>query len=416
MQAPSTEAADSRIGTVLNERWTLERLIGTGGTAAVYSARHRNGKQVAVKVLRGERTDDPERVQRFVQEGYAANAVGHPAVVAIDDDGVDEAGHVFLVMELLDGESLADRLERDGPFHPEAALAIAAELLDALAAVHDAGIVHRDIKPGNLFLQRDGTLKILDFGVARLRDELKKSETATGTLLGTPAYMAPEQARGRWEQVDVRTDLWAVGATLFTLLSGEHVHESETANEQIALTMTTPARSLRAVCPDLSADLVGWVDRALEYEPTARWTSAVEMGAELQRLRGRSETKTEVSRIRTRAAPGYTGEETRAARSDPRSKSGRRTLVVAGAFLAVIAVGAGYVVWPRPAPAPQAPSVPSPKPADPQVAEPEVPAVSPSKPPARASASAKPSVQRRPPPASPPEARPAARPPLDRRR
>lgn len=278
-------STDSRIGRTLGGRWTLEGLIGVGGTAAVYAARHRNGKRVAVKILHAKFSEDAARVRRFLREGYAANAAGHPCIVSIDDDGVDD-GCAFLVMELLTGECLNAKLTREGPLPVDQVVGYADSLLDALATAHDRGVVHRDIKPENLFLTDSGKVKVLDFGIARLHDESDspRLETRAGAIMGTPAYMAPEQARGRWAEVDARTDLWAVGATLFTLLTGEHVHAAKTPNERLGLAMTTPARSLGTVGADIPEPLVSLVDAALSYEPDERPESAREMQRMLRAL------------------------------------------------------------------------------------------------------------------------------------
>src|SRR5262249_46229315 len=150
---------------------------------------------------------------------------------------------------------------------------------DALSAAHSKGIVHRDLKPANLFVSSSGALKVLDFGIARLREISAVSSMGTnaGSILGTPAFMAPEQARGRPDLIDHQSDLWAVGATLFTLLSGRLVHEAQTVNEQLALAITARARSLATVAPELPAALVAVVDRALSYEKSERWPDAASM-------------------------------------------------------------------------------------------------------------------------------------------
>ncbi|MCA9631121.1 MAG: serine/threonine protein kinase, partial [Myxococcales bacterium] len=230
------QRAQARVGSVLNEKWTLESLLGVGGMAAVYAATHRNKKRGAVKLLHPELSHEPTIRQRFLREGYVANTVDHPGAVRVDDDDVTEDGAAFLVMELLEGETLESRAERKGGRLPVSeVLPVADQLLDVLIAAHAKGIVHRDLKPENLFLTRAGVLKVLDFGIARLRENNEKSTaTQTGSTMGTPAFMAPEQARGRWEDVDARTDLWAVGAILFNLLSGRLVFEARTTNEMLA--------------------------------------------------------------------------------------------------------------------------------------------------------------------------------------
>ncbi len=258
-------------------KWTLDAVLGFGGMATVYAATHRNNSRVAIKMLHPEVSLDAEVNSRFLREGYVANTVDHPAAVQVFDDDITEDGSAFLVMELLEGETLEGRWERKGQRLPATeVLPIVDQLLDLLAAAHSRGVVHRDLKPENLFLTRDGRLKVLDFGIARLR-ELSTSGGATtqvGSLLGTPAFMAPEQALGRLEEVDHRTDLWAVGATLFTLLTGRYVHEADTVNEQLVLAATTDAPSLAQFLPALPAPVVRLVDRALAFKKADRWLDA----------------------------------------------------------------------------------------------------------------------------------------------
>jgi serine/threonine-protein kinase len=244
--------------------------------ATVYAATHRNGKRVAVKMLHSELSANQEVRARFLREGYAANAVEHRGVVMVDDDDVTEDGAAFLVMELLDGETIETRRARKGGRLPAAeVLSLVDQLLDVLAAAHDKGIVHRDIKPENLFLTREGTLKVLDFGIARLRDgTVNGPGTRMGSIMGTPAFMAQEQALARWDLVDGRTDLWAVGATMWTLLSGRFVREGATVNEDLAHAITKPAPSIVTVVPQLPPRVVDLVDRAMAHEKEQRWSSA----------------------------------------------------------------------------------------------------------------------------------------------
>ncbi len=244
------------------------------------SVTHRNGKRVAVKVLHPHLASIAEVRDRFLREGYLANRVAHPGAVGVLDDDVTEDGLVFFVMDLLDGESLEKRLEREGPLATADVLAIASNLLDVLAAAHAKGIVHRDIKPENIYLLHDGGQRLLDFGIARLHEQTAtKNATQTGAAMGTPAYMPPEQARGRWEMVDARSDLWAVGATMFTLLTGRCVHDGATINETLLLAMAAPAPALASVWPEVPKSLAAQVDRALATEMNDRWPDAVTMRA-----------------------------------------------------------------------------------------------------------------------------------------
>ena len=170
--APQTLRAQARVGLVLRGKWHLERLLGVGGMASVYAATHRNGLRGAVKLLHPELCVQGEVKERFLREGYVANKVDHPGAVRVLDNDVAEDGSVFLVMELLDGETIDARVEARPGRRLEVGevLAIADDVLDVLATAHDSGIVHRDLKPENLFITRTGQVKILDFGIARLRE------------------------------------------------------------------------------------------------------------------------------------------------------------------------------------------------------------------------------------------------------
>jgi len=276
------ERAAQRVGSVLNDKWTLERLIGIGGMAAVYKATHRNQAEFAVKMLHPELSIREDVRTRFLREGYAANSVKHPGAVLVVDDDVTEDGTAFLVMELLDGapvEKLVDAETQRLPLR--AALSIGDQLLDVLVAAHEKGIVHRDIKPENLFVTRDGTLKVLDFGIARVRDATaipgSGKGTGTGVLLGTPAFMAPEQAYAKASEIDGQTDVWAVGATLFTLLTGQSVHRGENAAQLMIHAATTKARSVTSLVSDVPPGIAAVIDHALAFDKSTRWPTALAM-------------------------------------------------------------------------------------------------------------------------------------------
>jgi serine/threonine-protein kinase len=273
---PTLMRAQTRVGTVLRGKWRLDVLLGVGGMAAVYAATHRNGTRAAIKVLHPELSTHSHIRSRFFREGRAANTVGHPGAVKVIDEDEAEDGSIFLVMELLDGEHLDARAARSGGKLPvDEVLSAADQILDVLVAAHAKGIVHRDLKPENVFLTRDGQIRVLDFGIARLR-ELSTASNATreGTSMGTPSYMPPEQARALWDEVDGRSDLWAVGALMFAMLTGRAVHEGRTTNEVLLSAMTKPAPPLQSVEPGLHHAVAGVVNRALAFDRERRWPDA----------------------------------------------------------------------------------------------------------------------------------------------
>jgi serine/threonine protein kinase len=272
-----------REGTVINSKYRLDRLIGSGGMASVYQATHRNGHRVAIKMLHASLALDADLRARFLREGYVANKVEHPGAVRVLDDDTAEDGAVFLVVELLIGQTLEARWEAAGRrLRAREVCELSFQLLDVLAAAHVKGVVHRDIKPENLFLTSEGVLKVLDFGIARLRDpSALEGHTRTGRMIGTPAFMPPEQALGRSKQIDGRTDLWAVGATMFTLVSGHFVHEAETVEEMLVRAGSRSARLVSTVAPELHTQIARFIDRALLFAQEERWQDASAMGVAL---------------------------------------------------------------------------------------------------------------------------------------
>jgi eukaryotic-like serine/threonine-protein kinase len=274
--------AESRVGTTLLDKWHLDALIGIGGMASVFAGTHRNGLRGAVKILSEPFSREADIHARFLREGYIANRVDHPDAVRVLDDDTTSDGRAFLVMELLEGRALHVLAEGGGGrLDAGCVLFVADRVLDVLAAAHDKGIVHRDIKPENLFLTFEGHVKVLDFGIARMQEEKSPAPRATqsGSPMGTPAFMAPEQARGRWDLVGPQSDVWSLGATMFTLLAGEVVHNEETVAEILSAAFTKPARSIATAMPDLPKPIADLVDRALALEPAARWSGARAMQA-----------------------------------------------------------------------------------------------------------------------------------------
>jgi serine/threonine-protein kinase len=271
--------AAQRVGRPLNARWHVDRLIDVGGTANVYEATRSDGRRAAVKVLNATAAATPELRRRFLRESYVANKIGHPGALAILDDDLATDGAPFLIMELLEGESLSRRLTRVGGQMPYAEmLGIAGQVLDVLDAAHANGILHRDIKPGNIFLTTAGHAKLLDFGLARIRDGIVSAvPTLSGIVIGTVGYLSPEQARGVPEEVDVRSEIFGVGAVMFRAMVGRPIHDGPTQIDTLMAAMKDPAPSLRAAHPGAPEALVGVVDRALAFDKADRWRSAREM-------------------------------------------------------------------------------------------------------------------------------------------
>ena len=276
------ERARARVGTTLRDKYRLDAVLGVGGMAFVYRASDANGAQYAIKMLHPELSVRESIRKRFLREGRAATAVKHPGVVAIIDEDVADDGAAFLVMELLEGsslEALADR--RGGRLPVQLACAVLDQILDVLVLAHAGGVIHRDLKPSNVFLTKDGVVKVLDFGIARVRDGLasenEATSTATGVLLGTPAFMAPEQARAKSSEIDARTDLWAAAATFFTLASGETVHKGDNSAQLMIAAATSFPRNVRSVAPVVPEQVARVVDRALAFDRATRFESAALM-------------------------------------------------------------------------------------------------------------------------------------------
>jgi serine/threonine-protein kinase len=279
--------AEERVGSVLHEKWTLERLIGVGGMGAVYAARHRNGAKAAVKVLSPASGRLPHIRDRFLREGYAANRVEHAgAVKVLDDDVIQEGadeGTAYLVMELLDGEPLNERAKRDPPLTERDLLELADGVLAVLDAAHSNGVVHRDLKPDNLFLARteEGSqIKVLDFGLARLLET--QEQTIAGMAIGTPTYMSPEQAAGHVAEIDGRTDIYALGCILFQLASKQRIHDAAHTLGLVVRMATTPAPKLRTVAPDATEAFARVGDSALEFKRADRYPTAALMRADVK--------------------------------------------------------------------------------------------------------------------------------------
>ena len=265
---------EERLGSRIAGKYRLDSLLGRGGVGVVFRATHEwTGREVAIKLLAPERTDDATIVRRFLQEARAAAQLKHPNVVDVLDMDTDADGTVYLALELLEGETLAALLERRGTLDAAEALGIALPVMDALERAHQIGIVHRDLKPENIILTAgpDGRIapKVVDFGVAKMKDTIA-SNTSTGALIGTPFYMSPEQARGH-KDVGPATDVWAIAVLLYRALAGGLPFTAPTPVGVLMAIVQEPPVPLTTAAPSAPRAVAGVVDRALHKEISDRF-------------------------------------------------------------------------------------------------------------------------------------------------
>ncbi len=261
--------------------YVIEDKLGEGGMGVVYTAVHtRLNRRAVIKVLRKHLADNAQVARRFENEANAAASIGHPGIVEIYDIGQAPDGSLFIVMELLKGESLQERLDRERRLPCEQAVEIVRHCASALAAAHDEGIVHRDLKPDNIFMVADPMMpggeraKLLDFGIAKLAgDGLATTMTATGAVMGTPHYMSPEQCEGAGK-VDHRTDLYALGCILFQMLTGRPPFVEEGVGQYIVAHVTKPPPAIDALAPGVPRAVAQVVSRLLAKRADDRFESA----------------------------------------------------------------------------------------------------------------------------------------------
>lgn len=268
-----TDQVPARLGG-----YRLHERLGGGPTSAVYSATHEDtGRRVALKMIVADLADEPETRQRFFREAQVTSGIDQPNIVKVLDVG-QEGGRPFIAMELLDGLPLPAYLKTEAAAPLVAKVALMIQLCDGLQAAHDCGVVHRDVKPGNLFVERDGTLKILDFGLARLQ---ASTLTASGQIVGTPDFMSPEQAAGR--QVDVRSDVFSAAAVSYLILTGRSPFASadDLRKTLTALLSEDPVPITDAEAP---AALSRVLYKGLAKDPDCRYPSCAALAADLQRL------------------------------------------------------------------------------------------------------------------------------------
>jgi serine/threonine protein kinase len=283
---PRVGADQEWTGALLGGRYRVGALLGSGGMGTVYEAVREDLAQmrVAIKVLQDGLSTDAEHLARFRREAETVAALDHPNIVRILDFQAPPGEPAFIVMERLEGASLGAVLTAEGPFGPGRTAFIATQVLVALAAAHRANVIHRDLKPDNVFLTAmsgvSDLVKLLDFGIAKLLGgpDVQKL-TQTGAVMGTPAYMAPEHARGAY--VDRRSDIYAVGCVMYEALTGRAPFQAENYNALLFAIQASDPTSLAELRPDLDSDLVAIVECAMAKVPEARFQSAEAMAEAL---------------------------------------------------------------------------------------------------------------------------------------
>lgn len=273
-------------GLVLDDKYRIDELLGKGGMGVVYRGEHqRLGKAVAIKVLlRGHEAGSVAQ-RRFEREARATGSLGHPNICETFDIGNLPDGSPYLVMELLKGRTLADRLGLEGPLPIDEACNVLGDVLSALGAAHEGSIVHRDLKPDNVFLTEKGA-KLLDFGVSKKIDENTMRVTRTGAVVGTPSYLAPEQARGD-AGVDPRADLWAAGVLLYETLTGMLPFTASNYNALLVKILTRKPTPPSHIRPAISPELEAVILKAMAFKPEDRYPDAATMREALMDARSR---------------------------------------------------------------------------------------------------------------------------------
>ncbi len=331
---------------VLGERYEIGGVLGRGGMAEVHRGRDlRLGREVAVKVLRSDLARDPSFQVRFRREAQASASLNHPAIVAVYDTGEDRTttgATPYIVMEYIEGETLRDVLRREGRLEPDRAMSLTADISAALDFSHRNGIVHRDVKPGNVMITPQGTVKVMDFGIARAVSDSAATMTSTAAVIGTAQYLSPEQARG--EGVDARSDVYSAGCLLYELVTGAPPFTGDSpvavAYQHVREDPRTPSSINPGVPPELDAILL----KAMSKNPANRYQSAAEMRSDLLRaVAGQRVEATPVmgdaQRTSYIGAGGYPGHDDRWDAEDEAAATRRRrgiiALVVAGVLVLV---------------------------------------------------------------------------------
>jgi serine/threonine-protein kinase len=378
-------STDAIVGTTLMDRYEVTRKIGEGGMGVVYEARHTLiGKRVAIKVLLDKYAQKADIVARLQQEARLASSIGHEHIIDITDFGETMDGRTFVVMEYLEGESLAQLLQREGALPPARAVAIARQVAGALGAAHGKGVVHRDVKPENVFIVRRNDrdfAKVVDFGISKaLKPEGESGQgsssprlTHTGMVLGTPLYMSPEQARGE-DDLDHRIDIYALGVIMYELLTGEVPFRGTNYLSVISQVLSVDPKRPSELRPDLqlSAALESVVLKAMAKDRALRYQTMGELDADLARLEKGDEV---VQALSSAALSGARPRKT--TRGSALLWVAGVTLVVGATVAVVIPLTRGedrppapppvVIQQPAPQPTPQAAPQPPPVPVEEQV-------------------------------------------------
>jgi eukaryotic-like serine/threonine-protein kinase len=329
--------------TLAGGRYRMESLLGAGGMAAVYRAHDSElDRPVAIKLLAEHLATDPNFRERFVREARMAARLAHPNIVHVYDAGEDD-GRPFIVMEYVEGRTLADELRERGKLPPAQAVDLALQVCGGLEHAHAASLVHRDVKPGNLLLRADGTVKIADFGIARAAESTKL--TQIGSVLGTAAYLSPEQAAG--EPVTAAADIYSLGCVLYEALTGQTPYTFESVPDLVMKHRDEPIRPLRELEPNVPEGLEAAVMHCLARNPEYRPGSAAELAHELAAGSPAPPTQPQPRETGVRATQVATVPLTRAqtGATQAMTRPGRRDFglprggwLAAAAILAVIAI------------------------------------------------------------------------------
>src|SRR5258708_22297160 len=358
IELPAFEVApelvtNSRTGALVGKvigHYLIESLIGVGGMGEVYLARdERLGRKAALKLLPDSLTIDERKLSRFKNEARSASALNHPNILTVYEIGA-EGNRQFIATEFIEGITLRASLA-SGRMNPHAALEIAVQVASALAAAHEAGVVHCDIKPENVMLRPDGYVKVLDFGIAKLIEQKVASDDRTGEttavlqtrqgfVLGTARYMSPEQARG--QKVGARSDIWSLGVVIYEMIAGNPPFRGETPSDCIASILTTEPPPLSGVLPDVPLKLESILQKALRKNSDERYQTTKEMLADLRILKGELEAESSLPPTKARAESIVSNIK--------RHKRGALLTLAAALLVAAAGVSSFFFVAPAPLP------------------------------------------------------------------